>query len=246
MRILIFCLVILFPVSLLPIEDLKKAEKLYNEKKFSDALKIYEDLEKEGYRSGPFYYNLGNIHYRLGHIGKAILYYEKAKKMMPNDENIQHNLSVCYTKTIDKVEVNENFFIQSFKQGMIYRFSEKNWGILSVLMSFISAVLLAISLHLSVRWRSILMPAGLLILIVSFLFFVFGKILVNESNKKSFAIVLAKEIKVKSEPLEHSFVKFKLHEGSKVRIQEMDSEYSLIRLPNGSEGWVRNSELGFI
>jgi tetratricopeptide (TPR) repeat protein len=227
-------------------EDLKKAEDFYNNKKFDEALKIYSSIESDGYTSSDFYYNFGNIHYRLGNIGKAILYYEKAHKLNPNDGNVKHNLNICYSKTVDKIEFNENFFIQTLKEGMVYRLSEKHWGWISILFSFLAALLLAVSIWVQSRFRPILIPLGILVLILSIFFYGMGRMIIRENNKNAFAVVLAKETPVRSEPLEKSFVKFRLHEGSKIRVLEFDNEFVLIKLSNGNEGWVKNKDLGFI
>lgn len=227
-------------------DELKKAEEYYNSKKFDEALKIYLKLESEGYNSSEFYYNLGNIHYRSGNLGKAILYYEKAQKLNPQDDNIKHNLSICYSKTLDKIEYNENFFIQTFKQGIVYRFSEKYWGWISIFSSILAAILFAFSILVQVRLRPVLIPLGIIFFSLSFIFYGMGKLIIKENNKHTFAIVLVKEAQVRSEPLEKSFVKFRLHEGSKIRVEETDSEYTLIKLMNGNEGWVKTADLGFI
>lgn len=227
-------------------EELKKAEDFYNNKKFDEALKIYSKIESDGHISSDFYYNFGNIHFRLGNLGKAILYYEKAYKLNPNDDNVQHNLNICYSKTLDKMEFNENFFIQTFKQGMVYRFSEKDWGWFSIFFSFLAASLLAVSIWVQSRFRPVLIPMGLLLMILSLVFYGMGRTIIRENNKHDFAVVLAKETTVRSEPLERSFVKFRLHEGSKIRIVEVDDEFALIKLSNGNEGWVKTKDLGFI
>jgi tetratricopeptide (TPR) repeat protein len=227
-------------------EELQKAEDFYNNKKFDEALKIYTSIESDGYKSSDFYYNFGNIHYRLGNLGKAILYYEKANKLNPQDANVKHNLNICYSKTTDKIEFNENFFIQTFKQGMVYRLTEKQWGWISVFFSFSAAILITVSILVQSRFRVVLIPIGVLLLILSIVFYGLGRMIIRENNKQAFAVVLVKETPVRSEPLEKSFIKFRLHEGSKIRVVETDNEFVLIKLSNGNEGWVRTKDLGFI
>jgi uncharacterized protein YgiM (DUF1202 family) len=77
-------------------------------------------------------------------------------------------------------------------------------------------------------------------------FYGMGRMIINENNKQAFAVVLVKETSVRSEPLEKSFVKFRLHEGSKIRVLEVDNEFALIKLSNGNEGWIKTKDLGFI
>jgi hypothetical protein len=229
-----------------PQELLLKAEKLYNEKKYEEALKIYEQIEKDGWQSADFYYNMGNIYYRLNKLGYAIWKYEKALKLQPGSSNISHNLELCYSKTIDKLEVNENFFIRSIKEGFIFRFNERTWGILSIVFSFVSVLLILVSVLLLTSLRPLFVPFAILFLIFSITSGIFGKMVYKETHRSSFAVVLDKEVPVCAEPLEKSFVKFRLHEGAKIRVEEIQSDYTLIKLSNGNEGWIKNSSLGFI
>lgn len=227
-------------------EKLFLAEKYYNEKKYKDALEIYKKLESEGYYSSDFYYNMGNIYYRLGKLGYAILYFEKAARLAPANEYIRHNLSVCYSKTTDKVEVNENFFIQSFKSGMMYRLSESAWGWLSVIFSVLAVLGFALSVFFLSAWKQVLIPFGVLCMLVSWGCYGMGRALIRENIRRNFAVVVADEVMVQSEPLPKSFVKFRLHEGAKVKVEETDGDYTLIKLSNGNEGWVKTEGIEFI
>ena len=63
---------------------LRKAEKAYDSKNYAEAVRDYEKLITEGFRSYQLYFNLGNSYYRNNELGKAIYYYELARKMEPN------------------------------------------------------------------------------------------------------------------------------------------------------------------
>jgi tetratricopeptide (TPR) repeat protein len=69
----------------------KEANQCYQEGKFNEALEHYKKLENLGYQSGALYYNMGNTYYKLGAVGYAILYYEKAAKLIGNDEDLIAN-----------------------------------------------------------------------------------------------------------------------------------------------------------
>ena len=45
--------------------------------------------------SSELYFNLGNAYYKTNSIGLAILNYERAKKLAPDDEDISANLKNC-------------------------------------------------------------------------------------------------------------------------------------------------------
>ncbi len=69
------------------------------------AALYYEAVHREGgIENGKLFYNLGNIYFRLGDIGKAILSYRRAERFIPNDVNLQQNLSYARSRRIDKIE----------------------------------------------------------------------------------------------------------------------------------------------
>src|SRR5690606_11741 len=98
---------------------LRKAERSYDEKKYRLAIENYEKLIEQGYASYQLYYNLGNAYYRNNELGRAIYNYELARKLEPNDEDVRINLSIAASKTIDKIESKENFFISAVKTNIL-------------------------------------------------------------------------------------------------------------------------------
>src|SRR5436190_4253923 len=86
---------------------LRKAEKAYDSKNYAEAVRDYEKLITEGFRSYQLYFNLGNSYYRNNELGKAIYYYELARKMEPNDEDVRINLGIASSKTTDKIDSKE-------------------------------------------------------------------------------------------------------------------------------------------
>ena len=66
----------------------------YAEGDYAAALRRYEQALESGWASGALYYNVAAAHYRLGRAGQAVRYYEKARRLLPASERLQHNLSV--------------------------------------------------------------------------------------------------------------------------------------------------------
>ena len=52
-----------------------EANKFYREGNYENAIEIYQSLINEGYLGVSLFYNTGNSFYRIGNIGKAILFY---------------------------------------------------------------------------------------------------------------------------------------------------------------------------
>lgn len=64
-----------------------EAQSLYH-----SALAGFESLVDGGVRNGRLFYNLANTYLRLGDVGRAILNYKRALKLMPGDVQVQRNL----------------------------------------------------------------------------------------------------------------------------------------------------------
>ena len=69
-----------------------RANDFYLNKKYQQAIDIYENLISQGAKNGYLYYNLGNAHFRLNHLGAAIFNYSRAKKLVPRFEDLEANL----------------------------------------------------------------------------------------------------------------------------------------------------------
>jgi len=69
------------------------AGALYGEERYQDAAAEYERLLAGGYESGPVYFNLGNAYFKLGDVGRAVLSYERARRLAPRDPDVLANLA---------------------------------------------------------------------------------------------------------------------------------------------------------
>ena len=55
----------------------EKANTLYNDGKYAEAIDNYNEILKSEKHSADFYFNLANAHYKLNNIAPSIYYYEK-------------------------------------------------------------------------------------------------------------------------------------------------------------------------
>lgn len=224
-----------------------RAEKAYDSKKYKEAIESYEKLIKDGYKSYQLYFNLGNACYRNNDIGKAIYYYELARKVEPNDEDIRINLGIASAKTIDKIDSKENFFISAVKTNLLSSFSTTTWAWLTIFSLGFSAILFFLFVNsgvLLIKRISFVLSCALFVSFFVTYFLGYSAVQARYENK--FAIILAKEIKIMNEPTAMAKVKFALHEGTKIRVVENNGDWLLIKLDNGNEGWVKVNDVGII
>ncbi len=226
---------------------LQKAEKAYDSKKYKEAIESYEKLIKEGYKSYQLYFNLGNSYYRNGDLGKAIYYYELARKVEPNDEDVRINLGIVSAKTIDKIDSKENFFISAVKTNLLSSFTTTTWAWLTVICLAGASVLFFLFVNSSILIIKRISFLLTCLLFVSFLVTYFlGYSAVKARYENKFAIILTKEIRIMNEPTAMAKMKFALHEGTKIRVVENNGDWLLIKLDNGNEGWVKINDVGII
>jgi tetratricopeptide (TPR) repeat protein len=224
---------------------LKKAETAYEKREYKKAIEIYEELVKDGYVSYKLYYNLGNAYYRNHQLGKAIYNYERAKKLDHTDEDVKNNLALAYTKTVDKIEVKENFFVSAVKTNVLSSFSTTTWAWLSIgacALFFLFLYLVIAGQSAAIKRLSFF--ASVVLLIAFCIVYFLGNSAKNAKEQNNFAIITVTETKVYTEPTSTSTSKFGLHEGTRVRIIDINAEWILIKLENGNEGWLRLSDVG--
>jgi len=228
-------------------ELLLKAEKAYDSKNYKEAITNYEKLVSDGYKSYQLYFNLGNSYYRNSELGKAIYYYELARKVNPNDEDVRINLGIASSKTIDKIDSKENFFISAVKTNLLSTFTTNTWAWFTI-ASLIAACLLFFifvnSTSTTVKRISFLMSC--ILLIAFFATYFLGYSALNAKVENKFAIITVKEVKIMNEPTATAKSKFSLHEGTKIRVVENNGTWLLIKLDNGNEGWLKVGDVGII
>ncbi|MDL2230631.1 tetratricopeptide repeat protein, partial [Alistipes sp. OttesenSCG-928-L06] len=73
------------------------------------------------------YYNMGNAYYKDNQIGKAILYYNKALRLDPGNDDIKHNLTVANTYVRDRIESVPEFFLKTWARDVMYWAGSDTW-----------------------------------------------------------------------------------------------------------------------
>ncbi len=225
-------------------DSLLKANDLYAKGNFQDATVVYENILNQGFESAELYYNLGNAYYKQSVVAKAILYYEKALHLAPNDEDIKYNLELANRFVVDKIEVLPVFFITGWIRNLKNAFKSDIWAVISITAFILT--LIFISLYLYSRglgfkklsfWISFIM---IFIAVISFLFSYQQK---KKILSGSSAIVVNPSVTVKSSPDASGTDLFVIHEGTKVRIEDKISDWKEIKLSDGSKGWLKSEDI---
>jgi tetratricopeptide (TPR) repeat protein len=214
---------------------------------FRSAIQHYSAIVAAGFIHEAVFYNLGNAYFKDGQMGKAILYYEKAAKLVPQDREINENLTLARSRIVDKVETPQPhvfFRVLSRLRGGLPLDMET--GVAAGLFALANLIYSFHLLKKSGRGKRILLRLAMAFLSVSLLVGISNAIRIYQDRSVRDAIVLGEKVDVLSGPgSDHSSL-FSVHDGLKVTIQNDVGEWSQIRLENGWNGWVKKEVLGLI
>ena len=223
-----------------------EANRLYREENFSGAHDLYLAMLDSGYESGELYYNLGNACFKIGDLGGSILYYEKARILLPRDKDLEHNLRMAQMRVADRVEV---------PRLAIWKFLDTLRDYLP--MNLLSGATLAgFLLFLAIFAAYYFLPKGGLkksFFYLSLPFFIIFLVLAMNLSLRIWrlenireGVLLAEKVEVLAAPDEDGKGLFSLHEGVKFRIVQELPPWSEIALPDGKKGWIRQDSFAEI
>jgi tetratricopeptide (TPR) repeat protein len=230
-------LLLAMPLRADPRSSFEEGLRLYRANDMSGAISHWENVLKQGAVSGPLLFNLGNAYYRSGQIGKSILCYERARKLIPRDRDVQMNLELARLAVVDKIEKPVRLVIWDWLDSVRDHYSAYELAAAFQIIGFIALAGLLFWRFAPVSWRRALKVAVVLAVILYALtgaWYVWRAVL----DRANYALVMAVKSDVCSAPDSSSKQLFSLHEGTKIRYGEVLSGWVSIQLADGRKGWV--------
>jgi tetratricopeptide (TPR) repeat protein len=213
------------------------ANQSYKQANYPKAIEQYQAIIKQNINNSELYYNLGNAYYKTDQIGFAILNYEKALKLSPEDEDILTNLKIANLKTVDRLNAVPQLAIISWWSTFVSSKSSNLWSVISLVFLWLALVLFALYLFVpSVKKISFL--SGALLLLCAFFFFFIASSKKSLEQNNGHGILLTNNSHVKSAPDAQSTDLFLIHEGVKFEVLDQVEDWSKIRLVDGKVGWL--------
>lgn len=240
-EILIVIILVNVSVNSQTLEELMQiGNENYKNENYSEAIESYSKILNQGFESAALYFNIGNSYFKTGQIGRAILNYERALKMNPGDEDIQFNLRLAKTRTIDNIKEVPQLFIIDWWNLLISMFSVSGWAL--VLLVFYLLLLMFIALYFlsnNINLQRLSIYGG----IVSSVFLLIFAIVLFASYHREvsfdYGILVANSANVKVSPTEDSSDSFIIHEGIKFELQDQLDNWAKIKLADGKVGWLQ-------
>lgn len=228
-------------------KQFSKANVLYEAERFEEALEVYLSLQ-DTYESAELHFNTGNTYYRLNDHVNAILYYERAKKLAPGDEELQSNIDLTNSYFTDKTRPESLSGVEVWWTNLVYGSTPGIWTMLSVLLMVIAFGLLSLFIITKQsKMKKLGFFGGLVALPIALFFSYMSYLQQFAGMDNSSAIVIEESITAKGSPSGTSADVMILHEGTKVQIlRESKSGWYEIKAPNGTTAWLEQASIAII
>lgn len=246
MKRYIFLILLIIPGFLFAQEDKnqlwEKANAFYTTEEYQQAISLYEQILSTGEESAKLYFNLGNAYYKAGNINLAILNYERAKLLAPQDEDIDFNLQIANQFVVTSIDALPKPFFLRWRSSIINHYPADTWSYISISSFLTFLILLGLfifSRRVSIRRISFWL--GILVVIFSGFTYSFAAKQQKNIVERNGAIVFCPRVTVKSSPTETGTDLFLIYEGLKIEITDSLNTWKEIKLADGNEGWLPDS-----
>jgi tetratricopeptide (TPR) repeat protein len=223
----------------------EKANAFYEQQNYDSAGAYYEKILSSGTNNSAVCFNLGNTYFRLKKIGLAMLFFERAQKLSPNDPDVIANIKFGQSAIVDRLPMPEQSFFETVLVRLhnLFSLNVQLWLIFIFLLTL--GVFFSIGLFASPNIRLWLIYVSSLVVFICACIGISAGTKVYAGEKVHYAIVLTPSVEAKNQPNGNK-VLFTVHEGTKFRVRKQLGEWSLVSLSTGVSGWVLSTSLGSI
>jgi tetratricopeptide (TPR) repeat protein len=217
------------------------AVRAYKAGDYAAAAEQFKAIAETRVNNPDLFYNTGNAYLKAKDLGRAILWYERAKKLAPSDPDLKFNLAYAQSLLKDKKEAGFSFAdILYFWQGLV---SLKWLQYTSITLSFCFFIWATAQ---KIRGRQIFSAVGIFIFLAFAGTTLAAGLEYNRINSDVKAVILAEQAGVRSGTMDNATLLFDLHAGTRVRVLEKKDNYMKIRFAKDKVGWVACSKVGII
>jgi tetratricopeptide (TPR) repeat protein len=222
-----------FATAVLAGDEFKSASVLYDAGKYADAAAAFERITP---KTAAVLFNLGNAHFRLEQLGRAVLDYERARQLAPTDPDILANLRFAEER-LGVAEVNLPTKPGArFWESITGRRTIGQWARHEVAGVWLTVLLLAGAIW----WPRLRTGLVIFAVVAGGWLVLTSAILVWRTTAPPAAIVLTGQTEARFAPLEDATVHFQLGEGTKVCIREDRGQWWLVDRADGQQGWIKS------
>lgn len=214
-----------------PAAAFAEANRLYEQGKFTEAVRAYESLRSSGVESAALWFNLGNAWFKSGQTGRAIAAYREAARLAPRDPDIRANLRFARESVGARAT-------DPAWQRWLHAFTLDEWAVMTAGALWLWLGLVAAG-ALRSNWRAALLPWRQLALTGLVLAgTLMAAAAVNEFTRPT-AVVVTPEAVVRYGPLEESQSHYTLQDGAEVEVLDRNGDWLQVRDAQRRTGWVK-------
>lgn len=223
-----------------PLTHFYEGNTAYKDGDYQGAVTAYEKIISQGKESGNLYYNLANSYFKLGNLGKTVVNYERARRLMPRDGDLESNYGYALSQIPNYNTAGAWHAVPL--QGILKLENTLTvdgiYGLVIFLYMVLGAVLI---LGLILKWPkekyriALIVCAVFLMVQITFLF--------HKIQTESQQAIILTDTDAKFEPRAEATTYFKMSEGSRVNILSWEGDWCKVIRPDGKGGWVKKDSV---
>ena len=216
--------------------------KHYKAQEYAEAVSAFSNVADAGIQNGKLFYNLGNAYLKNGQLGHAVLWYERALRLMPGDPDLKFNHEYALSLIKDEADDgNLPVFRVLFFWKHLMRATTIQWT--GIILNLFAVLILTVRV---VRKNKTVRTPAYLLLILAVIFILTAVYNFYETAHIKKAVILPEQVSVRSGLTGNATELFVLHTGTKVTIEKENEAFFRIYFSNGKIGWINKSDAGII
>ena len=213
----------------------------YKAGRFYEAARSFEAIANQPTRNPYLYYNIGNAYLKAEDIGRAILWYERARLMAPSKPDLIYNLAHANTLVKDRADPTVDYLELLFFWDRLV--GVKTIQYTAVLLSVLFFVWAGVR---TVRRQTVFSGIGLILAVLLFLGTGLSGLNYYKQTFRKTAVIIAEQVNVRSGTTGSATPLFTLNAGTVVRVEERRGEYLKIAFSKERIGWVHSNDAGIV
>jgi tetratricopeptide (TPR) repeat protein len=215
-----------------------KAVQAQENSQYQKAIELYEQILGTEMFSPALYNNLGLAYYNNKQLGLAIVQFERALKLAPEQVDAKHNLKAAQERVEDTYQTTEALFFIQWWNNIALSLSSTSWALLFLMFVFSGVGLIILG---QLKRQSMYKMGAIVLFSCGMLALIWGFQKKGIEANLNTAIVINDQIGLRQEPDLSSEEIELVFEGVKVSILEEQDSWTHIELPNHLIGWVPSS-----
>jgi tetratricopeptide (TPR) repeat protein len=214
----------------------------YRSGDYDRAVEAFGRIADSGVENAKLYYNLANAYLKNDDLGRAVQWYEKALKLTPNDPDLKFNYAYAVSLTKDEKGEKE-LPLTKILFFWKHHYSAKTIQYAAIILNALFWLCLLAAVLLK---KPVFKTSAFIILFLSLTLAFTAAYNYYESYRFKQGIILPPQVSIRSGLTKDSTELFRLHAGTKVRIEKENKSHFRIFFSSGKIGWIKKQDLGVI